>query len=344
MGRPVLCRTCLYCGACSTGNNTTVVRKHCLRAHKKESLVPGVSPSGRDWRRLNDTYPHIFVSLPWENPTANGKMAVGLCSLCGEHWHPDPGGHFPRTGAEAWFATHTCHTPQVRTYKAPEATGGAMATKSPGVRGSIITGNHLEALHKKHPGFGLEYDDSGEDWTVDVLATLESAARDCDRLARLDAAARKTTPGATGDVHTAALLSLKEKESDRVADHVQYWWDQEKVAYEREQADWDEEDEHDEEDTVPDPTAIPRNTLLTLVQRSMKLDTAQQAAKVATARAVASVEAELTEQTLENSRLRSRNTQLEGGVTSLSAENARLHAELANLRAALAAATPKSDA
>jgi regulator of replication initiation timing len=75
----------------------------------------------------------------------------------------------------------------------------------------------------------------------------------------------------------------------------------------------------------------------------MKLDTAQQAAQVATARAVASVEAELTEQTLENSRLRSRNIQLEGQVTNLLAENSGLRAEIANLRAALAAANIKTE-
>jgi hypothetical protein len=342
MGRPVLCQTCLYCGACTKGNNTSVVRKHCQRFHKKETLVPGVSPSGRSWRRLNDTYPHIFVSLPWDNPEANGKVAVGLCSLCGEHWHPHPGGHFPRAGAEAWFATHTCHTPQVRTYKAPEATGGAgMSAKAAVPRGNIITGPHLEALHKKYPGFGLEWDDSGADWTVDVMATLETAARDCDRLVRMEEAARKAPVSATGDFFTAALTALKETPS--LTAHVQATWDAEKRNYETDLADWEDEDEHDEDATAPDPANIPRNTLATLATRSAKFEAAQQTNKAAIARAVASVEAELAVQRSENSRLLSRTVNLESTVTSMSAENSRLSAEIAALRSALAAAKLESE-
>lgn len=342
MGRAVLCRTCLYCGGCPTGNNTTVVRKHCQRHHKGPAAAPGVSPSGRSWRRLNDAHPHILVALPWDNPVANGKTAVGLCSLCGEHWHPDGAGHFPRAGAEAWFATHTCHTPQTRTYKAVEPAGGAgMSAKSGTVKGTIISDSHLLGLRKKYPGFPIEYaSDAGDDDRIDVRATLEAAARDCDRLDKIEVAARKN-PGATGDFHTAALMSLKE--DPRVAAQIQLVWDQAKDSYESDQRDWDEEDEHDEDAVAPDPTSVPREALLSLALQAIKLKSAEQATKAAVARAEASLEAELMGQRRENSTLIARNLALERSVAGLSSENARLNAEVAALRAALAAATKSDD-
>lgn len=333
MGRPVLCQSCLYCGECSTGTNTRVVRTHAIRKHKDKDLT-GVSATGRCWRRLNADYPHIFVSLSWEH-AGNAGANVGLCSLCGEHWHPAPGGHFPRSGAEAWFATHTCHEKQVRTYKAPQTPvgGAAMATKAT-PRGPILTPEYLEALQKKFPGFTLEYDDSGDDWVVDVMATVESAARDAARLAQVEKAARKAPAAVSGDFHSAALRSLMETTS--VASHIQLILDSEKRAHESELSDWEEEDEHEEGATAPDPANIPRNALVTLVQRSLKLEAAQANTKAAVARALAPLEAELSAATVRNSGLLAQAMAQESNNRSLLREVTALTEELNRVRALVA--------
>ena len=116
-------------------------------------------------------------------------------------------------------------------------------------------------------------------------------------------------------------------------------WDAEKASYESRLADW--EDDHEEDEDPPAPPA--QEAVLTLAQRSAKLDAAQAEKAKAVARAQAPLEEEIRSLTVENSGLRTRNLALEAGAVSMAAENARLQAEIRALQAALAAQT-KSEA
>ena len=335
MGRGRLCTTCAYCGDCDS--SSAVVRRHILRKHPAGSISPGVSPSGRSWRCLGESHPHIWVSLQHEGEGKNSGGHIGLCTLCGENWHPVPGYFLPRPAVEKWFQAHTCPAKQTREYKATvptDAVGGMSARAGP-VKGVIVTAAHLEALAKKYRGFDTELRD---DLEVDVMATLEKAASRCSELDAREVAERKC-PGAVGGDPWAAVLTSMADGTSTIAAHVRDTWDAAKEQYVSEKADWDEDHEDDEE-----PPMLPAmDALNTLAMRSAKLDAAQTANKAAAARACQPLEAEIRALTVENSGLRSRSMALEGNNVSLAQENSRLSAEIAQLRAALAAATNPDD-
>jgi hypothetical protein len=336
MATAVKCSSCQVCGACERSDN---VRRHTASHHNDLARVVADSSGGlgRTWIPVDADHPHILVSLPAFSRAAadpNRGGPVGLCVLCGDQWYPSPGQHIP--DKHAFFKRHTCHTvkPRVRKATVP-AEGMAAKARVGAVTGTVVTGAHLSALSKRFPGFDLEHDDDCE---VDVLATLEIAAKACDRLAALDRVARKGTTGATGDIWTAVLTALPGM-NPKIAEHVRATWEAEKESYGMRLSDWEEDHEEDE-----DPPAPPaQETVLTLVERSAKLEAAQAATKAAVAKAQIPLEEEIRLLTVENSGVRARNNALEMSARSLASENSRLEAEITALRAALAATT-KSDA
>lgn len=335
MATEVKCSTCQVCGL---GGRSDNVRRHTKTHHTDVARInlDASGGVGRTWMAAGPDHTHILVSLPLipriaSDPNRGG--AVGLCTLCGDQWHPAPGQHIP--DRLAFFRRHTCHTVKPRVRKAPVPTEGMSKARVGAVVGTVITGAHLSALAKRYPGFDLTHTD---DCDVDVMATLTVAAAACDRLAAQDKAALKGTVGATGDVWSAVLTEMTSGD-DKIAEHVRSTWATAKEQYTRDVKDW--EDEHEDDEAPPVPPA--EDTVKRLALRSAKLEAAQADTKAAVGRARAALEEEIRDLTIANTGLRARNVALETSNVSLINETSRLQAEINALRAALLAAKTKSE-